>query len=194
MFSPTLLVTSFKTWTPEQSSNSSDDLLLELASCYHHQAHLELLRQIPVDFELAPKQVIDAIETHTPDAIICCGMGETRSLLCVEDRAKHDTRLRCTGVNVNRLVSGLSTTRISHDAGDFVCNRLYFEVLDYLQHQGPQAPSCIFVHVPVLTDENRQAIASDFQAILLRMQLLVSRSALGPVPFFKPLTAKPLTA
>lgn len=188
MLSPALLVTSFRTWKPEQSSNSSDDLLADISSCCPHRHHLELLRQIPVDFQLAPEQVINAIQTHTPHAIICCGMGETRSRLCIEDRATYDSRIRYTGVNVNRLVSGLPLTRISHDAGQFVCNRLYFEVLDYLQHQRSDCP-CVFVHVPVLTDANREAIAADFQAIILRIHLLVSRSIHRPIPLFEPLSA-----
>ena len=187
MLSPTLLITSFTTWKPEQGSNSSDDLLTDLSSrCPQH--HLELLRQLPVDFQLAPERVIHAIQTHRPDAIICCGMGEMRSHLCIEDRATYDSRIRYTGVNVNRLVSGLPLTCISHDAGQFVCNRLYFEVLDYLQHQGSDCP-CVFVHVPGLTDANREAIAADFQAIILRINLLVSQSIHRSIPLFKPLPA-----
>ena len=188
MPSPTLLLTSFRTWKPEQSSNTSDDLLLDVSCHYPHRKNLRLLRQIPVDFQLAPERVIKAAKAHPPDAIICCGMGESRSVLCVEDRATYDGHIRYTGVNVNRLVSGLSMTRVSHDAGQFVCNRLYFEVLDYLQNHGPECP-CIFVHVPALTDDNREAIATDFQAILLRIQLLVSRSMPRPIPLFKPLPA-----
>ena len=188
MPSPTLLLTSFRTWKPEQSSNASDDLLLDVSSRYPHRSHLKLLRQIPVDFQLAPDRVIKAIRTHPPDAIICCGMGETRSHLCIEDRATHDTHIRYTGVNVNRLVSGLPMTRISHDAGQFVCNRLYFEVLDYLQRHGPERP-CLFVHVPVLTTDNQDAIAADFHSIILRMQMLVSRTVPRPIHLFKPLPA-----
>ena len=188
MPSPTLLLTSFTTWKPDQSSNSSDDLLLHVSSQYSQLQGLELLRQIPVDFQQAPDKVLQGIRNHRPDAVICCGMGETRSHLCIEDRATYDHRIRYTGVNVNRLVSGLTITRVSHDAGQFVCNRLYFEVLDYLQHKGPECP-CIFVHVPVLTDANVGAIASDFKTILLRMQMLANRSLCHPIPMFKLLPA-----
>ena len=188
MLSPTLLITSFRTWKPEQRSNSSDDLLADISFRCPHRHHLELLRQIPVDFQSAPERVIHAIQSQMPDAIICCGMGETRSHLCIEDRATYDSRIRYTAVNVNRLASGLPLTCISHDAGQFVCNRLYFEVLDYLQHQGSDCP-CVFVHVPVLTEANREAIAADFQAIILRVHRSVSRSIHRPIPLFKPLPA-----
>lgn len=188
MSSPSLLLTSFTTWKPEQSSNASDDLLLHVLSQQPQLRGLNLLRKLPVDFQQAPNQAIQGIRQHRPDAIICCGMGETRSHLCIEDRASHDHRIRYTGVNVNRLVSGLSITRVSHDAGQFVCNRLYFEVLDYLQHQGPECP-CIFVHVPVLTEANVGAIASDFKTILLRMQMLANRSLSHPMPMFSLLPA-----
>lgn len=188
MSSPTLLLTSFRTWKSEQSSNASDDLLIDVSHRYPHRGYLRLLRQIPVDFQLAPQQVIQAIQAHAPHAVICCGMGETRTMLCVEDRATDGDRVRYTGVNVNRLISGLPVTRVSQDAGQFVCNRLYFDVLDHLQSRGADCP-CIFVHVPVLTAENQDAIAADFHSIILRMKLLVSQSTLRPIPMFKPLPA-----
>lgn len=186
MSSPTLLLTSFRTWKSEQSSNASDDLLMDVSHRYPQRSHLRLLRQIPVDFQIAPQQVIKAIQSHAPHAVICCGMGETRTMLCVEDRATDRGRIRYTGVNVNRLISGLPVTRVSQDAGQFVCNSLYFDVLDYLQSKGAACP-CIFVHVPVLTAENHDAIAADFQSIILRMKLLVSQSTPRSIPLFNPL-------
>ena len=189
MASPNLLLTSFSTWKPEQRSNSSDDLLVDIFHRHPNHEHLSVLRQIPVDFTLAPQLVIQAIQSRPLDAVICCGMGEKRSHLCIEDQAVHDGRIRHTSVNVNWLVSGLPSSRVSHDAGRFVCNRLYFEVLDYLQWHKPRVP-CIFIHVPVLTEQTRDAIATDFQVILSRMQRLVSY----PTTLFEQLPIEQLPA
>ncbi|NET50907.1 MAG: peptidase C15 [Merismopedia sp. SIO2A8] len=180
---PSLLLTSFSTWKPEQCSNSSDDLLLEIHQRFSQHETLRMLRQLPVDFQEAPARVIQAIKLQRPDAVICCGMGETRSHLCIEDRAAYNNQTRRTILNSIRLASGLRATRVSHDAGQFVCNRLYFDVLDYLQsHPQHRNCPCIFIHVPILTDFNREMIVADFLTILARMQLLADYQTAMPSP------------
>ncbi len=73
-----VLITSFSIWQAHQSSNASDDLLhllleKELDFIYH-------LRNIPVDFELAPEHVLDRFNELRPNVLICCGMAaECRS-------------------------------------------------------------------------------------------------------------------
>lgn len=164
-----MLLTSFATWKPEQISNSSDDLLdlvqEPLAMC---GSNVSFLRQLPVDFEHAPRAVIQCIQHVEPDAVICCGMGENRTLLSLESTAVRDEQARFTTVNLSALVQGLSMTAISHDAGRFVCNRLYFDVLDYLQTCHRPVP-CMFVHVPGLTEDNRHLIATDFMRVITKM-------------------------
>jgi len=54
--SNSILITSFSTWKPHHTTNSSDDLLHllleeEIDFIYH-------LRSIPVDFELVPQHVL----------------------------------------------------------------------------------------------------------------------------------------
>ncbi|NEP07508.1 MAG: peptidase C15, partial [Okeania sp. SIO4D6] len=51
-------------------------------------------------------------------------------------------------------------------AGKFVCEDLYYSVLKYLDMSCYQT-KCIFVHVPVLTENNRDKIVGDFIKILL---------------------------
>ncbi len=63
------------------------------------------------------------------------------------------------------MVSRLSHTQISHDAGKFVCEGLYYRVLKYLEQSQLFIP-CMFVHVPVLTQENKNIIVQDFETIL----------------------------
>jgi pyroglutamyl-peptidase len=131
-----------------------------------------MLRKIPVDFQLAPTQVIAAIEQIQPHTAICCGMAERRSRLTVESTGykldpvtgKRLEKIK-TKVNLHKLVDNLSATAISHNAGRYVCNALYYSVLSYLHERHP-ATNCLFVHVPVLTPANCQPILSDFMAIL----------------------------
>lgn len=163
-----LLLTSFATWKPEQVSNSSDDLLAAIAADCHSSTY-HYLRQIPVDFDLAPQRVIHYIRHYHPRSVICCGMGESRTTLDIESTAVHnDIRLH-PRVNLAWLAHGLKATQISDDAGQFVCNRLYFSVLNYLNHHYPELP-CVFVHVPRLTLHNQASIVHDFQVILNRME------------------------
>jgi pyroglutamyl-peptidase len=168
----TVLVTSFSTWLPHQLSNSSDDLVGELLNRVPITTALHTLRQLPVDFYAAPRQVLRRIATLQPHWIVCCGMAESRQQLTVESTARLGTRTLTTAVDLHLLIQDLSMTAISDDAGQFVCERLYYDVLDYLQTQNSSS-QCIFVHVPPFTLENRVAIVADFLAILARISAIV---------------------
>lgn len=204
-----ILLTSFQTWRPEQRSNSSDDLLHKIAQDTVSDS-LTFLRQLPVNIPEAASRVIATIEEGQPDAIICCGMAQSRQKLTVESRAtcgnssyrirlysyclaicqklrvngfedilpivlgisdRSDSRLIRTSVNLEILLEGLSNTEISHEAGKFVCEGLYYEVLKYLRERNLEAP-CIFVHVPILTPENLPAILGDFRLIIEKMSFM----------------------
>ena len=79
-----------------------------------------------------------------------------------------ETRFLKTAVDLEELLDGLITTEVSYDAGKFVCEGLYYQVLSYLRDYSPTT-SCIFVHVPVLTPENLSTILTDFRLIIRRM-------------------------
>lgn len=160
-----ILLTSFQTWLPHHTSNASDDLLEEIISTDIDWAALTFLRQLPVDIPQASERVIAKIEEWQPNGIICCGMSEKRAALTVESGAIfEETRLK-TPVDLEQLLAGATGTAISHDAGKFVCEGLYYHVLQHLQEQQHPAP-CIFVHVPVLKPDNLPGILSDFHRIL----------------------------
>jgi len=161
-----ILLTSFQTWLPHQKSNASDDLL-ELVAKQQFSTSLTFLRQLPVDVSAAASRVISKIEELQPKAIICCGMAECRQILTVESCACGEALDYKTSVDLEKLVAGLSVTEISHDAGKFVCEGLYYEVLKYLSCQ-LNIP-CIFVHVPLLTAENLPSILADFLVIIERI-------------------------
>jgi pyroglutamyl-peptidase len=160
----TILLTSFTTWEPHQKSNAADDLLLEIIKT-NPPPSLRFLRQLPVDFQLAPAQAIAHVNELRPDMVICCGMAESRSQLSLEARAVVGNDVLYTPVNLEELTAELLNTEISHDAGQYVCNALYYAMLHHLQ-QSSWNCRCLFVHVPVLHSGNLAAIVTDFQRIL----------------------------
>ena len=148
-----ILLTSFRPWLPHQISNSSDDLLLALEASAFPQQQLFFLRQLPVDILPAFQKAIASLEQYQPDGVICCGMAESRQQLTLESNATwQGTRLE-TQVNLAQLISSLSYTAISHDAGKFVCEGLYYHLLNHLQLSQSPIP-CLFVHVPILNHDN----------------------------------------
>jgi pyroglutamyl-peptidase len=161
-----ILLTSFATWLPHQKSNSSDDLLIEIAKL--ESPSLTFVRQLPVDVFKASRLVIDKIAELQPDSIICCGMAESRTKLTVESCATCRDALINTLVDLEKLVAEAAEIEISHDAGKFVCEGLYYEVLKYLQERNLNT-HCIFVHVPVLTQDNFPGIVADFHRIIHKM-------------------------
>ena len=69
-----ILLTSFHTWLSDQQSNSSDDLLLELAKMACVCDDLIFSRRLPIDVDLPGSRVIVKINEIKPDYVICCGM------------------------------------------------------------------------------------------------------------------------
>lgn len=168
-----ILLTSFTTWLPHHTSNSSDDLLNEI---YNDKAaigivtspSLTFLRRLPVDVELASSYVITKINEITPDAIICCGMAECRDRLSIESNATCEDIVLKTNVDLENLVGGNERIKISHDAGKFVCEGLYHSVLKYIVERRLNI-RCVFVHVPILTEKNLAYIVEDFVLLLQRI-------------------------
>lgn len=165
---PRLLLTSFDTWQPHQRSNASDDLLAALLATNPAPGQLHFVRQLPVDFQLAPAQLLQHFQSLQPDVVICCGMAEARSQLTVESNGKHQEEIRYTSLDLEPLIAALPMTQISHDAGDYVCNWLYYSVLKYIQEQQVKS-HCLFVHVPVLNDSNFRPIFQDFSTLVQRL-------------------------
>lgn len=160
-----ILLTSFETWLSHQSSNSSDDLLIQLQKRHSFSQNLQFLRQLPVDIPRASERVIKAIETLNPELIICCGMAERRYHLTLESNARGNSQIRFTSINLVKLVEPLSYTTISHDAGQFVCEGLYYQVLSHVQNPSRQRQA-LFIHVPIFTPANYSKILEDVQQIL----------------------------
>lgn len=166
-----ILLTSFDTWLPHQQSNSSGDLLAKISQIQSLPYSLTFLQKLPVDFQLAPNLAIAQINQLQPDTIICCGMAESRQKLTVESCACCDGGdILKTAVDLEPLVADLAAAEISHEAGKFVCEALYYGVLKHLADSQMTA-QCIFVHVPILTPDNTDKIVGDFVSIVNRLTI-----------------------
>jgi len=163
-----ILLTSFNTWLPHQKSNSSDDLLAKISQIQSLADSLTFLRKLPVDAQKAANMAIAQINQLQPDTIICCGMAESRQKLTIESCACCETDILKTTVNLEPLIANLATTEISHKAGKYVCEALYYAVLKHICDAQLTA-KCIFVHVPILTDENLDKIVTDFLLIMRKL-------------------------
>ncbi|NJM85273.1 MAG: peptidase C15 [Leptolyngbyaceae cyanobacterium RM2_2_21] len=174
---PRFLLTSFRPWRAHQISNASDDLLAAL----QHQALLPkntyLLRRLPVSFQLAPAEVLENIVLLRPDFVICCGLAENRCRLSLELQGVEAESFLQTPLYLPSLLSGTTITEISADAGSYVCNYLYFRVLQFLS----QKPGCqaLFVHVPPLNQANTPLIVQDFRRVLHQLAVLSSELLLS---------------
>lgn len=160
-----ILITSFVPWLAHQTSNSSDDLVAALCEQGKLTPGSIWLRHVPVCFDQAPAMVIQGLRRLRPRVIICCGMAESRTRLSIEQQAVCKEQILQTSVNVNNLLVGTTQSEISYDAGDYVCNHLYYQVLAAIDRYEIDT-TAIFVHVPVLTDRNRAEIMNDFLRIL----------------------------
>jgi pyroglutamyl-peptidase len=166
---PTVLLTSFDIWESHHVSNSSDDLI---AAMLHRGWLVEtthVLRKLPVCFQAAPEQVIQSITELQPDIVVCCGMAEQRQQLTVESNGKHQGEVLKTAIDLDTIVANLPVTEVSHDAGNFVCNYLYYSVLKHTQTLATAIQS-VFVHVPLLHSDNQELILQDFRSLLHSLQ------------------------
>ncbi|MEM8639791.1 MAG: peptidase C15 [Cyanobacteria bacterium P01_G01_bin.54] len=164
-----LLLTAFQTWLPQQVSNASDDLLGLIGDRPEFKQH-HYLRKLPVDTMIASQQACAQIDQLQPQGVVCCGMAEGRSQLSLEAQAREPggAAILETTLPITQLVKPLSATMISYDAGQFVCEGLYFHVLRHLKIRG--LGWALFVHVPLLTPANQEIVVEDFVTLLNGLQ------------------------
>ncbi|MEA5467086.1 pyroglutamyl-peptidase I family protein [Leptothoe sp. PORK10 BA2] len=159
-----ILITSFRPWKAHQGMNTSDVLVQQVRDSL--PSNTMALRWLPVNFDLAPIRVISHMVQYRPKVVICCGMAETRKTLTVEQWGTHGQHQLSTPVDLQVLIRQTVHTRISYDAGDFVCNRLYYRVLQHLAGQAEQQTAVLFVHVPLITTANQAVLEFDFLKIV----------------------------
>lgn len=163
-----LLLTTFAPWKADQPSNASDDLINLLIQQQTLPDDTTILRQIPVSFDLAPCRVIAKMVELRPHVVICCGMAETRTHLELELNGKSPTRTLRTSLALNPLLANTHLTQISHCAGDYVCNHLYYHLLDTIhRHRWPT--QALFIHIPRVSPDNEPFLIHDLSLVLNRL-------------------------
>lgn len=163
-----LLLTSFAPWKAHQPSNASDDLLNLLVQGHTIPAKTRVMRHIPVSFDLAPCRVMAKVVELRPRVVVCCGMAETRTHLELELNGKGPDRVLKTGLPLPRLMANTRLTQISHCAGDYVCNHLYYSLLAAIDRHR-WSTQALFIHIPRLTAATEPLLSQDLALILRRL-------------------------
>jgi pyroglutamyl-peptidase len=164
-----LLLTSFTTWETTQRTNASDTLVARIEA--KRVADVQTLRNLPVNTEEAFELVKDKILEERPHTVILCGMTEKRSgALFLEKRArKGDDELR-SSTFIDALATAISPTAVSYDAGQFVCEGLYYETLRFCQNEFAGTIAVLFVHVPRFTRAQAQIYENAMSELIAHLQ------------------------
>jgi len=139
-------------------------------------------RLLPCAYDASVKELVRAIETLRPTAVLMTGQAARRAVVCVElfarnldDAAAPDNlgvvrkavaisegapeRLEATapvGAIAGAIREAGIPARVSRSAGGFVCNHLYFGALQYLCDKGRPTPA-VFVHLPAAPEQTPSA-------------------------------------
>ncbi|PSR12509.1 hypothetical protein C8255_26550, partial [filamentous cyanobacterium CCP3] len=174
-------------WRAHQPSNAADDLVTHLLQQQQIPTGTSVLRHIPVSFELAPIRVMAKLVELRSPVVVCCGMAEGRSQLHLERYGKGNDLALETPLPLEKLMAGTHLTGISDCAGTYVCNHLYYRLLDAIAHHRWPAQA-LFVHIPPLTPATRPLLAHDLALILKRLAKLTSRQNIECAAPEKPLS------
>ena len=170
-----ILVTAFEPFGGE-TMNPTEMILNRLPETIgSHRIRKALL---PVDFERAPALAIETYNIFAPDAVLMLGQAGGRSAVMPETAAKNIMNARIPDnagfqprelpVREGGLVALHSTLplesilevltalgipcKLSGDAGEFVCNALFYRML---HHAGRVIPTG-FIHVPCIPEQGHK--------------------------------------
>ena len=167
----TILVTGFEPFGGE-AVNASWEAARKLNG-WRLGEFAAVARLLPCAYDTSVKELIRAIETLKPEAILMTGQAARRAVVCVERFARNlDDAAAPDNLGHLRKAVAISEgaperleaaapvkaiarairvagipARVSRSAGGFVCNHLYFGALQYLRDTGRATPA-VFVHLP----------------------------------------------
>lgn len=149
-----ILYTSFQTWDENQKTNSAQTLLTSIMGLHHN---IFPMPAMPVDTDEATETVRNLIEKIAPTAIVLSGMTESRSdaqTLFLERFARNDNDEHIeTKVDVKTAVQQIPALAESIDAGEFICERMYYNVMPIAHNLNIPV---VFVHVPYLSNRRNE--------------------------------------
>ncbi|EHK9017666.1 pyroglutamyl-peptidase I [Vibrio vulnificus] len=169
-----ILVTGFEPFGGE-SLNPSLELVKVLTQ--KERTNIEIIGcQVPVVRHQSISTVIEAIEQHEPELVFMIGQASGRAAITpervainlddyrIEDNAGHqpvDEPIIATGpaayfstLPVKAITHALQqagiSCQLSHSAGTFVCNHLFYGIQHYLQARPIRSG---FIHIPLLPEQ-----------------------------------------
>ncbi|EGQ9290295.1 pyroglutamyl-peptidase I [Vibrio vulnificus] len=169
-----ILVTGFEPFGGE-SLNPSLELVKVLTQ--KERTNIEFIGcQVPVVRHQSISTVIEAIEQHEPELVFMIGQAAGRTAITpervainlddyrIEDNAGHqpvDEPIMATGpaayfstLPVKAITHALQQAgipcQLSHSAGTFVCNHLFYGIQHYLQARPIRSG---FIHIPLLPEQ-----------------------------------------
>jgi pyroglutamyl-peptidase len=193
-----LLLTGFEPFL-DFSINPTETIVKELDGQKVGNYEIKGLH-LPVDFDLAPKQIVEAVAEENPDAVISLGLAAGRTAITPERIAINcqdgepdnrgvtleDNAIEENGSDgyfstlpirrmVNRLKEAGYPAAISNTAGTYLCNNVMYSVLHELKSSGKEIPSG-FVHIPAshaLAAASKKSMASWSDGDLLQAITLI---------------------
>ena len=164
-----ILVTAFEPFGGE-TVNASWEAALALDGFRCGDA-VAVARRLPCVYDACVAELIEAFALLRPAAVLMTGQAASRAVVSVERIARNSAdaaapdnrgvvrreiasdgpeRLEATAraVDVARAIRAAGPpARVSTNAGDYVCNHLYYGALRYLRKRAPATPA-VFVHLP----------------------------------------------
>jgi pyroglutamyl-peptidase len=179
----TILVTGFEPFGGE-AVNSSWEAARKLDG-WRVGEFAAVARLLPCAYDASVTELIRAIETLRPEAVLMAGQAARRGVVCVERFARNlDDAAAPDNLGVARKGVAISAgaperleaaapvkaiagaireagipARVSRSAGGFVCNHLYFGALQYLRDKRSATPA-VFVHLPATPGQTAPAASA----------------------------------
>ncbi len=175
MTEPAILVTGFEPFGGE-TVNASWEAAQRLDGWRCGEA-VAVARRLPCVYDACVAEFIEAFESLRPEAVLMTGQAASRAIVSVERIARNvsggsapdnrgvlraaaaangPARLEATAAagDIARAIraAGLSA-RVSLNAGDYVCNHLFYAGLRHLLNRAPATPA-VFVHLPATPEQN----------------------------------------
>jgi pyroglutamyl-peptidase len=171
----TILVTGFEPFGGE-IVNASWEAVKRLEG-WRFGDHVAVALMLPCVYGASVDAFADAFERLKPDAALMTGQAARRGLVCVERFARNggdagtpDNRGVVRGAapldpgperleatlpvgNIARAIRRAGApARVSTNAGDYVCNHLYYGALAFLRRVSPGTPA-VFLHLPATPEQ-----------------------------------------
>ena len=128
---------------------------------------------LEVEWDISYNKTLEVIERYDPCAVVSIGLAPKSSIIRLEKLAvnlrwdecfpfvrliqKSSPFLLATDVNLHEISVDMKkeniSSRVSYFAGLYLCNYLFYRLLDYKEKNNPEL-KVMFIHVPPLSEMN----------------------------------------